>query len=272
MTQRIVTGLVLVSVLVVLLYFGGTAVGLAVMLAICFAVHEEYRALTIAGHRPVSWPTWAAVVLSVPLTHWLGVGVLVLILLAACLLTITHVMFRAEPKLEDVLMSLLPLVSVMLPGLCVVSLVQVEPIAIQRMLLCLVLMVPILGDTMAYFVGTAVRGPKFCPAVSPNKTIAGAIGGLCGSLVAAGAVGVITYLSCGPETSQLLPPWWAYVLLGVLGGAASQLGDLFASLVKRHCGIKDFSNLFPGHGGMLDRMDSILFMAMVVFCARMLGM
>ena len=49
-----------------------------------------------------------------------------------------------------------------------------------------------------------------------------------------------------------------YVLLGLLGGVAGQLGDLFASLIKRHCGIKDFSNLFPGHGGMLDRFDSAI--------------
>ena len=59
-------------------------------------------------------------------------------------------------------------------------------------------------------------------------------------------------------------------LLGLVGGVAGQMGDLFASLVKRHCGIKDFSNLFPGHGGMLDRLDSILFMAVVMICYRLL--
>ena len=64
--------------------------------------------------------------------------------------------------------------------------------------------------------------------------------------------------------------WWQYALLGLVGGVAGQMGDLFASLVKRHCGIKDFSNLFPGHGGMLDRLDSILFMAVVMICYRLL--
>ena len=61
------------------------------------------------------------------------------------------------------------------------------------------------------------------------------------------------------------------MLLGLIGGVAGQIGDLFASLIKRHCGIKDFSNLFPGHGGMLDRLDSVIFMAVIIFCYRMLN-
>ena len=72
------------------------------------------------------------------------------------------------------------------------------------------------------------------------------------------------------QSRAVLPEWWHYVLLGLIGGVAGQLGDLFASLIKRHCGIKDFSNLFPGHGGMLDRLDSVLFMAIIIFCYRML--
>ena len=57
-----------------------------------------------------------------------------------------------------------------------------------------------------------------------------------------------------------------YLVLGLLGGFVGQMGDLFASLVKRHCGLKDYSNLFPGHGGMLDRLDSVLFMAVLMYC------
>ena len=58
---------------------------------------------------------------------------------------------------------------------------------------------------------------------------------------------------------MVLPPLWAFAILGLVAGALSQVGDLVASLIKRHCGIKDFGTIFPGHGGMMDRMDGILF-------------
>ena len=92
--------------------------------------------------------------------------------------------------------------------------------------------------------------------------------------VALGAA-VIFLLSlwlCNEATRSYLPAWWQYLLLGLIGGFVGQMGDLFASLVKRHCGLKDFSSIFPGHGGMLDRLDSVLFMAVLMYCFRLFFM
>jgi len=269
LTQRIITALILTAVAVTLLTLGGAWMAAAIVLVICFAVHEEFHALSMAGHRPVSWPTWVGTVLSVPLVALNWAEVLMPGAGAACLLTIVCVGFRAEPKVEDCLMSLLPLLSLVLPGMCAMKLALIEPHAVQVCMMLLLLAVPCVGDIFALFVGRAMKGPKLCPAVSPNKTISGAIGGMVGSLLAALLVGGLVWLFAG--TSRVfLPAWWHYVLIGLIGGAAGQLGDLFCSLIKRHCGLKDFSNLFPGHGGMLDRMDSILFMALVMFCYRLL--
>lgn len=266
MMQRIVTGIGLTTLLAVLLYFGGAVMGVAALVCICFAVHEEYNALTLAGHRPVCWPTWTGMILTLILTLISGSKVIIPLMMGICILTLGCVMFRPQPKLEDAVMSVLPLLSVVLPGMCIIGTAMVENKALQVVLLCLLFAVPVLCDTLALFVGKAVGGPKFCPAVSPNKTIAGAIGGMAGAVLAAIITGIIAAIVVQDPASQaLLPSWWEYLVLGILGGVASQLGDLFASMVKRHCGVKDFSNLFPGHGGMLDRMDSIMFMAVVVF-------
>ena len=64
-----------------------------------------------------------------------------------------------------------------------------------------------------------------------------------------------------------MPLWWT-IAAALVCGVAAQMGDLFASMVKRHCNVKDFGSIFPGHGGMMDRLDSILFTAIVVFCYR----
>lgn len=266
MMQRTVTGLSLTALLAVLMYFGGAVMGIAALICICFAVHEEYGALTLAGHRPIAWPTWVGMIVALPLTLTVGTKVIIPLMMGICILTMGCVLFRSQPRLEDAVMSVLPLLTVVLPGLCIIGVAMVEPKALQVVLLSLLFFVPVLCDTLALFVGRAVGGPKFCPAVSPNKTVAGAIGGMAGALLAAIGTGIVAAIVVrDPAAEALLPRWWEYLMMGLLGGAASQLGDLFASLVKRHCGVKDFSNLFPGHGGMLDRMDSILFMAVVVF-------
>lgn len=267
MKQRTLTGIVLGLIALVLLWVGGLVLGIAVAAMICVGIYEEFHALTLAGHRPVAWPTWAGLALIVLIGGDKGVLPLLLIV---CMLTLACVIFRREPRLEDAAMSLLPLFTVLLPGMCVISLVYVQPRQLQWTLLALLVVVPCVGDIFAMQVGGRVKGPKLCPAVSPNKTISGAIGGLCGSLLAAIIVGIMASALCHSSAKLLLPPWYAYLILGLIGGVVSQLGDLCFSLIKRHSGIKDYSHLFPGHGGMLDRLDSILFMAMVVFCYYLL--
>ena len=270
MKQRMITGAVLVALLIVLLYFGGAVMSVTAMVCICFAVYEEYHALALAGHRPVSWPTWVGMALSIPLTLIFGAGVIVPILIAVCMTTLVCVVFRDAPRLEDVLVSVMPLLTIVLPGMCIIALALVQPKALQVVLLAMMFSIPVVGDTMAFFVGSRVGGPKLCPAVSPNKTISGAVAGLCGSLIAALVIGGVGLAVCDEATGALLPSIPTCLLIGIIGGMAGQMGDLFASMVKRHCGIKDYSNLFPGHGGMLDRLDSILFTAVVMFCYRLL--
>ncbi len=271
MKQRIITGVLLILLLAVLLWLPGWCFGLAALIATGFAIWEEYHALIIAGHRVVSWPAWAMLIGSIPLSQWLGAKVIIPMLALALFLMILIILFRQNPDLIDLSMSALPVLTVLLPGLCLVNLSLVDQKAVEVILLTLTFAVPLVGDMMALFVGSALGKRKLCPPVSPNKTIAGAVGGLGGSVAAAMIICAIAALTCNAATLAKLPSWWEYILLGLFGGFVGQIGDLFASLVKRHSGIKDFSNLFPGHGGMLDRLDSVLFMAVLMYCYRLLA-
>jgi phosphatidate cytidylyltransferase len=103
-------------------------------------------------------------------------------------------------------------------------------------------------DIAAYFTGRALGGPKLWPEISPNKTWSGAIGGTIGGLVAGAATLVVAGLS--------LRPIHALVMLAVV--IAAQLGDLMESAIKRRFGVKDSSQLIPGHGGLMDRCDSLV--------------
>ncbi len=124
-----------------------------------------------------------------------------------------------------------------------------------------------LGDTAAYFGGRAVGRHKLAPRISPAKTWEGAVSGL-----AATAGGAVLYVELTRSlVSWTLSPGEALVL-GVAVALAGQAGDLFESRFKRDCGVKDSSNLIPGHGGVLDRLDSLLFALPAALAAlRLLG-
>jgi phosphatidate cytidylyltransferase len=120
----------------------------------------------------------------------------------------------------------------------------------------LVLMTAWFGDTGGYFAGRAFGKAKLYPAVSPGKTRAGAIGGLAASFLAS----VVANLWYFPELG-----WKHGAIITLIGGALGQMGDLVESLLKRSTGVKDSGNLLPGHGGMLDRIDAVLFIAPWVY-------
>jgi phosphatidate cytidylyltransferase len=120
----------------------------------------------------------------------------------------------------------------------------------------LLLILVFLGDTGAYYVGSYFGQHKLCPAVSPNKTIEGSVGGLAASL-GAGALFKHFFLP--------LLPWGLSLLFFFSIGIAGQVGDLFESQLKRVYKIKDSGTLLPGHGGVLDRIDALLFAAPVAY-------
>ena len=115
-------------------------------------------------------------------------------------------------------------------------------------------------DTAAYFVGRALGRHKMAPTISPGKTWEGAAGGLLGALVAVIVLALLLDINIS---------YWQMVLLGFLIAVFAQLGDLVESKLKRSAGVKEASNLIPGHGGILDRLDSIVFTGVVVYyCLR----
>jgi phosphatidate cytidylyltransferase len=124
----------------------------------------------------------------------------------------------------------------------------------------LILLLAWVGDTGAYFAGRFLGKRKLYPEVSPKKTWAGAFGGLAGALAAAAIMKVLRFDEHGGHLS-----WLDVVLIAIPGGILGQLGDLVESLVKRSVGVKDSGTLLPGHGGMLDRIDAVLFIGPYVY-------
>ncbi len=125
-----------------------------------------------------------------------------------------------------------------------------------RQWIFLTLVVVMFCDTSAYVVGSRIGKRKLYPLISPNKSIEGAIGGVSGAVLGALVSKFLFFSAIG---------LWPVILVGLLLGVVGQIGDLFESMLKRACAVKDSGTLIPGHGGMLDRLDSLLFAFPLVY-------
>lgn len=114
------------------------------------------------------------------------------------------------------------------------------------------------SDSGAYFAGRAFGKHKLAPVISPKKTVEGAIGGVASTVLFVLLYGLVLQLACGFQVH-----YWAGLVYGIAGAVCGMVGDLMFSVVKRQAGIKDYGNVLPGHGGVLDRFDSMVAVAPV---------
>lgn len=131
---------------------------------------------------------------------------------------------------------------------------------LSLIILAVAFLIPFLCDTFAYLMGGFIGGKKLCPEISKAKTISGAIGGVSWTAL----ILVVLFLIFNADTiltpvfASLGLEWWHFAILGVVGGTACVYGDLFESFMKRKAKVKDSANFLPGHGGVIDRIDSFI--------------
>ena len=121
-------------------------------------------------------------------------------------------------------------------------------------------------DSMALVVGMTIGGPKLCPLISPKKTISGSIGGFVFGTIGGSLVYYLFSLNTMfKEAISLFGfAWWKFAILAGITSIIGQIGDLVASALKRSARVKDYGTIFPGHGGVMDRVDGLIFNAVAV--------
>ncbi len=126
--------------------------------------------------------------------------------------------------------------------------------------------ITMITDSMALVVGTTLKGPKLCPTISPNKTISGAIGGFVFGTI--GGVLVYYLFSLNININEVFMAidltWWKVLIVSMIASVVGQIGDIVASKLKRSARVKDYGTIFPGHGGVMDRVDGLIFNALVI--------
>lgn len=146
------------------------------------------------------------------------------------------------------------LLAVLYPNALLLALLFANGMQNGTLALVMIFVISPCADVFAYLVGSLIGGKKLCPKVSPHKTVSGAIGGLLGGAVG----GMVLYFIFRPVTAFAVP-WLIFLIIGFVGAFFTETGDLFESYIKRRCGVKDMGKLLPGHGGIMDRIDGMLF-------------
>lgn len=278
MLKRVITGAVFTAIILWGIYLRGWALRALMLAAMLIGMFEVYRAIKKTGAKPAEWAGYVYAVLAIALEalvqlpnapEWLKtMNAPATALVIGLLLGLSAIVLRGRVDFQALSATVLPMAY---PGFLFSMLASLQDIPNAAMALAALLIAFFLAsinDVFALFTGMALGKHKLSPEISPKKTIEGSIGGLIASAVfamlvawlldwaqaAAGAAQALRIGEAEAEFSIL-----GFAIMGVFAGAMSQIGDLTASLVKRHCGVKDYGTIFPGHGGIMDRFDGILF-------------
>jgi phosphatidate cytidylyltransferase len=253
--KRLLTGIGLIALAFYLIFFSPALIFAAAALAMSLLCYREYSALVVAHHIPN--PGWAGIIggllmLFLPEIARGQAGLLSGFSLFAILAFVVGLRFSD-------LSTILPYAACVILGALYTFApwrFAIDLRAESIHLLFFALALNWIGDSAAYYVGRTLGKHSLAPVVSPKKSWEGAIASVSGSVVFG-----LLYLG------HFLPlfPWWQVTILAITGNVMGQFGDLAESAIKRGAGVKDSGTLLPGHGGMLDRVDSNLFTLPVVF-------
>jgi phosphatidate cytidylyltransferase len=272
LTRRILFAVVAAPIALVIVFAGGAALAGLLAVASAIAAWEFFRIARSAGHTPMA-DVGSALAGLVPLAvhaRFLGLLQPRLTYLAVVLLLLFGISIWARGSTQRPLSAVATTtLGVLYTGAMLSFAYAIRyddyavagivvgglPISSGGVLLALPLLLTWATDIGAFAVGRTVGGPKLIPAVSPGKTISGAVGGVVFTVI-------VTFLyirfALRPVAQLAMRPA-AMIAFGVIISVAGQVGDLVESLLKRDAGVKDSGTLLPGHGGILDRVDSLLF-------------
>ena len=275
MIKRIITAAVLIAIMALGIWFQGWPLRIILLVSMLMSTSEMYRAFRRINYDPVRWSGYVYCVLAVlaqayyaNLTGSLfdSISPAMFALIIGLLLAMTVIVLKGKVAFDSLMSTVFPM---LYPGLffsLIITLQDLNTRTASTLALVLAFFIASVNDTFALFIGLRFGKHRLSPEISPKKSVEGSVAGLISSVIFAmlepwgtGLLAANHPLIASDLAVSPLPPLWAFGVLGLVAGGLSQIGDLVASLVKRHCGIKDFGTIFPGHGGMLDRMDGILF-------------
>ena len=247
--KRVITAAAAIPLVVLLTIFSPAWIFALAVGLVCALAVEEFLSLGAKKGigRPGRW--FLAPAALVGISFWGGAGWVLKALGLAVISVMTGTIF------SDPIETALGRVGIGLSGVLYCSVTLGFLVLMHRELVLLLFVIIWVGDTAAYYGGRALGRHLLAPKVSPNKTVEGAIAGLIGSVLA-GTIGGALFLG---------EPWLNVMGISAVTSVVGQLGDLAESALKRSAGVKDSSSILPGHGGILDRLDSLFFAAPVFY-------
>ncbi|MBQ8923941.1 MAG: phosphatidate cytidylyltransferase [Lachnospiraceae bacterium] len=261
--QRLLSGIVLVVLMVAILYLGGYVTGAAMLLLSLGGIFELLRIYklhnTLLGYAGYV----AAVAYYILLFTDLRAYILFMFIIA--ILVILGIYVFAYPKYTDKdIMAVI--FSFFYVAFMLSYVYEIRILAHGGILVIMIFICSWVNDTLAYCAGVTMGKHKMSPKLSPKKSVEGLIGGLLGAAIVGGVYGYFLDKYVYDIKNSIL----VFAIIGLLGAVVAVIGDLTASAIKRNNDIKDYSKLIPGHGGILDRFDSIIFTAPVIYYLIML--